>query len=126
MTDRRLLIIDDEVDFGKFVSRVASALGYQVEITTRGEDFMAAVLRVPPDVIILDIVMPQMDGVELIRWLAARRSPARIIVVTGFNPHYAKMVAGLGTAHGILSITTLVKPISIADLKVALMDGEKP
>jgi DNA-binding response OmpR family regulator len=126
MTNRRLLIIDDEVDFAKFVSRVASALGYEVETTTRGEDFKAAVLRVPPDVIILDIVMPQMDGVELIQWLAAQRSAARVIVVTGFNPHYAKMVEVLGIAHGILSITTLVKPIAIIDLQAALMDGERP
>jgi DNA-binding response OmpR family regulator len=126
MTNRRLLIIDDEVDFAKFVSRVASAVGFEVETTTCGEDFMAAVGRVPPDVIILDIVMPKIDGVELIRWLAERRSQARIIVVTGFNPHYAKMAEDLGTAYGILSITTLTKPIAIIDLKAALMDGEKP
>jgi len=109
MISPRLLIIDDEIGFAKFVSRVASAIGYEVEITTRGEDFMAAVLRVPPDVIILDIVMPKMDGVELIQWLGARRSPARVIVVTGFNPHYAKMVEDFGTAYGMLPITILVK-----------------
>ncbi len=123
MTNRRLLIIDDEVDFGKFVSRVASSLGYEAEITTRSEDFMAAVLRAPPDVIILDIVMPGMDGVQLIQWLGERKSTARIIIVSGFNSQYAKITGELGTAHGIQSITALVKPIAIAALKAALTDG---
>ena len=125
MTNRRLLIIDDEADFGKFVSRVASALGYEVEVTTQSADFMAAVQRAPPDVIILDIVMPGMNGIELIRWLGEQHSAARIIVVTGFNPHYAQMVEGLGIAHGIRSITSLLKPIAIADLKAVLTADEK-
>jgi CheY-like chemotaxis protein len=45
----------------KLVSRVASAVGYEVEITIHGKDFMAAALRVPPDVIVLDIMMPEIE-----------------------------------------------------------------
>jgi YesN/AraC family two-component response regulator len=79
----------------------------------------------PPDIIVLDIVMPKMDGFELVQWSAAQQSVARIIIVTGCNPHYAKMIQNIGTAHGILSITSLVKPIAITDLKAALAGDKK-
>ena len=126
MTKPRLLVIDDEPNFGKFVARVARVLGFDVEVTTCGNDFMAAVPRFQPEVIVLDIVMPDMDGVELIQWLAARGTAARVIISSGFNPQYANMAKILGTASGILSVMTLPKPVALADLQRALMIGQEP
>jgi DNA-binding response OmpR family regulator len=120
VTNQRLLIIDDYISFAKFVSAIASEEGFDVEITTRAEDFMAAVLRTPPDVIVLDILMPGMDGIELIQWLAEQRTKARVIVATGFHPEYATMVRSIGIAKGIDSISILLKPFRIATLKAAL------
>ena len=125
MTKPRLLVIDDEPNFGKFVGRVASALGFEVEITSCGQDFMAAVPRFQPDVIVLDIVMPEVDGVELIQWLAARGTKARVIISSGFNPQYANMAQILGTASGMLSVMTLPKPVALADLQRALTGGQE-
>lgn len=124
MKARRLLVVDDELDFAKFVARVAGTVGYEVEIATTGKDFEAAVLRGEPDVVVMDIVMPDTDGLMLIQWLAKRHCPARIILVTGFNPQYADAAQMLGTAHGISSITRLFKPISVADLTAALQGGQ--
>jgi DNA-binding response OmpR family regulator len=126
MTNGRLLVIDDEPNFGKFVSRVASALGFDVEVTSCSEDFMAAVPRFQPDVIVLDIVMPKVDGIELIQWLASRGTKARVIVTSGFNPRYAEAAQILGAAAGILSIATLPKPVARADLETALMGEQEP
>jgi DNA-binding response OmpR family regulator len=123
MPGQRLLIIDDEVAFAKFVARVASAEGFDVKVTTRSEDFMAAVLSAPPDVIILDMVMPGMDGVELIQWLAKQQSTARVILASGFNPLYAEMAEQLGASLGKLSISILTKPVRVADLRAALLGG---
>jgi DNA-binding response OmpR family regulator len=120
MTNRRLLIIDDDVSFAEFVSLVANEEGFDVEITTRATDFMAAVLRAPPDVIVLDIVMPGMDGIDLIQWLAKRRSAARVIVATGFHPDYGNMVKEIGIGLGIASVAILLKPFALAVLKAAL------
>lgn len=126
MTNRRLLVIDDEPSFGKFVSRVAVALGFDVEVTSNGKDFMEAVPRFQPDVIMLDIIMPEIDGIELIQWLAARRTKARIIIVSGFNPQWADMAQLLGADGGLLSVMTLPKPVALADLQKALLGGQAP
>jgi DNA-binding response OmpR family regulator len=120
VTNRRLLIIDDYLSFAKFVAGIAREEGFDVEITTRAEDFKAAVLRVPPDLIVLDIFMPLMDGIELIQWLGEQRTKARVIVATGFHMEYANMVRAIGIAKGIDSISILLKPFRVTTLRAAL------
>ena len=120
MTDMRLLIVDDDPDVGEFVRDVAEELGYEVRVTTRGNDFKLQYEAFDPTVILLDIVMPEIDGTELVFWLAERHCTAEIIIATGFNPTYAAVADTLGQAKGLNSVTTLTKPIALAELRAAL------
>jgi two-component system response regulator AtoC len=120
MNAKRLLIIDDEADFATSVGRVAEGLGFSVEVAGSSEAFKASCRQFDPTVIVLDMVMPETDGTELIQWLAAVRSPARIIIVSGFTPLYAQAAQHLGEASGLSPITRLSKPVSLADLSTAL------
>lgn len=119
MAARQLLVIDDEADFMEFVRLVAEEIGYSVTTTSRAVEFQAAYKRAPPDVIVLDIVMPEVDGIELIQWLMEKESRSKIIVVTGFSPDYSRAAAILAGTRG-LSVTTLGKPVKLADLRQAL------
>ena len=121
MTQKRLLIVDDEPDFARLVDRVGVELGYQTKVTTNGADFMAAYAAFDPTIIVLDIVMPGMDGFELVQWLADRHCTARIVAVTGFTPDYAHLATKLGSFAGLTAITSLKKPVSIDDLQAALI-----
>jgi DNA-binding response OmpR family regulator len=123
MTGKRLLIVDDEPNFGASVRRVAEKLGFEVEVTTRGRDFKDAYIRFDPTVVVLDMVMPEIDGIELIEWLALARCTARIIIISGYTPIYAKLAVTLGEAKGLLSISRLAKPVSLATLTTALTSG---
>ena len=58
--------------------------------------------------------MPEIDGTELVFWLAERHCTAEIIIATGFNPTYAAVADTLGQAKGLNSVTTLTKPIALA------------
>jgi DNA-binding response OmpR family regulator len=120
MTERRLLILDDEPAICEFVSRAAVGQGFEVRATTRATDFMAAFKEFKPTHIILDVLMPEMDGIELIQWLAKAGCTARIAVITGGQWNYAKAAEKLGTIRGLPSITTLRKPVSLADLRAVL------
>ena len=122
MTANRLLIVDDEPDFAAAVRRVAEKLDFVVEATTRGRDFKEIYQRFDPTVIILDMIMPEVDGIELMDWLASVKSTARIIIISGFTPLYAKTAASLGEAKGLTSILRLVKPVSLATLTAALQE----
>ena len=64
MAARRLLLVDDEPEFGKLVRRVAEEQDFDVTVTQQASDFMKAYEKVDPTHIILDIVMPGTDGIE--------------------------------------------------------------
>ena len=119
---RRLLIVDDEPRFATFVERVAEPLGYEVEVTNHGRDFQAAYVRKRPDVVVIDMVMPDIDGNELILWLVEQHSTADIIIITGYHPDYAVNARLLAEYKGLRSVVTLSKPISVTRLREALVD----
>ncbi len=120
MSEKRLLVVDDEPEFGEYVRKVAVGLGYEVEVTSSGKSFMKAFESLEPSVIILDLVMPGIDGVELVQWLVERGCTARLIVITGYNPKYAELAGKLAEARGLSSVTTLTKPVKLSRLRDAL------
>ena len=118
--DKRLLICDDEPAFGRFVQNVAEDLGYVVHVTTEGRAFIEAYDSFEPTLIILDMIMPGMDGNELVLWLAKERCTARVIIITGYTPDYATHAKILGEFKGLGPVTTLHKPIEISRLRAVL------
>lgn len=120
MANKRLLIVDDEVKFAALVRKVAEPLGYDVEITTSGRDFMEAYSREVPHTVVLDMVMPEIDGNELILWLVGQNSRSHIIIITGFSPQYATNARLLAEYKGLKSVKTLSKPVSVPRLREAL------
>jgi len=119
VTDKRLLIVDDEPDFATFVSRVGKQLGHDVRIAADAEAFKELCISFDPTIIVLDIVMPEIDGIELIKWLGANHTTAKIIAISGANPLYSSSAQHIGDGFGI-NVTAVSKPISLADLKAAL------
>ena len=117
---RRLLIVDDEEDFCAFARDVALEMGYDVETCSSPKYFASAYERFEPTVVIVDMVMPDTDGLELVKWLAAKKTPARVIVASGFNPRYAKMASVIGADSGLTEVQALRKPMRLAELRAAL------
>lgn len=109
-------MVDDEPEFGTYVGEVARGLGYEVEITTSADAFMQAYDKFDPSIVMLDVVMPDIDGIELLKWLSERECTAKIIVVTGYNPSYASMATTLGGKQGLNTLNAK-KPISVQDLR---------
>jgi len=120
MNDKRLLIVDDEPEFGEFVRRVALDLGYEVRVTTTGQDFQKHYIEFQPNKIVLDMVIPDIDGNELLLWLLDMGYAAHLIITTGFSPEYAKDAKTLAEFKGLSAVTTLVKPVPLARLRAAL------
>ncbi len=120
MNEQRLLIVDDEADFAQMVARVATDLGYTTKVTTNGYDFQAAYQELQPTLIVLDMVMPEMDGNELVVWLMEQGYSSRLIIITGYSPEYAQDAQLLAEFKGLRSVSTLSKPIRLAQLREAL------
>ena len=120
MQDKRLLICDDEPAFGRFVKNVAEDLGFSVRVTTEGRAFIDAYESFRPSTIVLDMIMPGMDGNELVLWLAKQKSPARLIFISGFTPDYSAHAKVLAEYKGLGPVVTLQKPVDLDELRTVL------
>ncbi len=69
MSEMRMLLIDDELGFREFVGKVATSAGHEVELTSNATDFMSLYDSFDPTLIVMDMIMPEMDGFELMQWL---------------------------------------------------------
>ncbi len=111
-----VMIVDDDRSFGEFVRKVAQACGYETVPAHDGAAFQAAYARTPPDLILLDLQMPDTDGIELLRILADAGCKAPILVMSGFDAKVVDTARRLGTARGLRMEQVLTKPIRAAEL----------
>src|SRR5689334_12982484 len=77
----RILVVDDDRDIARFVELNLSLEGFQVEVAHDGVHALELATARPPDLILLDVMMPGVDGVEVVRRLRAQSSTASIPVV---------------------------------------------
>jgi len=80
-TQPLVLVADDEPRITKLVSIALSEEGFRVVTATGGEDALAKAEEIRPDIVLLDIVMPDLDGIEVMRQLREQR-PVPVILLT--------------------------------------------
>lgn len=119
MTDRRLLVVDDVEELGDMVALVASDMGYEAKAVTHAQEFMDTMDVFKPDTVVIDIVMPDIDGFEVVKWLRDRGCKAKVVVASTANLNYAKLAKSLGNGRG-LDISVVEKPYKINELITAL------
>ncbi len=120
-TPRRVLILDDNPEIARFIGRVVEIVGLEAKVTTSPEDFQTAFESFSPHVVILDVVMPDIDGIEMLDWLHGQGCEARIILVSGHDPCYIDAARSIGKHQGLSIAGTLTKPIDISRLQAALL-----
>lgn len=122
MPSQRLLIIDDEFDIAVLVKEVAEDCGYDVRITVNSNSFKQTYASFQPDLIVLDLSLPGMDGIQLLRFLADAECTARLLILSGFDRKVRNAAEQLGGARGLKMAGSIAKPLRIADLRT-LLDG---
>ena len=123
MNPNRLLVVDDEPDISAYIADVAEGLGFEVARANTPDEFWASYSEFPPSVVVLDLNMPQCDGVQLLRALAEKRCSAQIAIVSGTDKRVVKTAERLGTSHGLKMLGALQKPVALLALKRTLNLG---
>ncbi len=122
---RKLLVVDDEPDIGAFIRDVALDVGYEAFATHRPDAF-EQIYSDSLDVVVLDLVMPGRDGVELLRSMAELGSKATIILISGYDTGVLHAAQKLAAEQGLHVIATLTKPIRYTEMKQILCSIDFP
>lgn len=117
---RRLLVVDDEPAIGRLVQRVAEGCGYTVTVTQNSDEFLTEMKAGQPDAIVMDLSLPGLDGIDLLRVLGAAGCRAEILIISGFDPRVLETSGKLGTAQGLNIVGTITKPARIAELRAVI------
>lgn len=78
----RILVVDDEPAVAEVLLDFFAEAGYTVDVALTGRDALTLIQRTPPDVVLLDIRMPDMDGVEVLRRIRAAHPTLPVIMIT--------------------------------------------
>lgn len=112
MSAARILVVDDEADIRGLVKEILSEEGYEVEVAGNGAEARTLRQRQQPDLILLDIWMPDVDGITLLReWSATTADGCPVVMMSG---HGTVETAVEATRLG--AVDFVEKPLSIAKL----------
>lgn len=107
---QRLLAIDREEKYLEFIRFVAEDLGFEVRTVTDPDAFAALYEGFDPDVMLIDIMMPECDGDEVARWLSGCDTPKKIIFMSGLRADVSQFSRSLADPDGIHAIHSFRKP----------------
>lgn len=120
----RVLVVDDARFFRLFLYEVLSEAGFRVVLAEGGKQALDLARRWRPDVAVVDVTMPGMDGLEVLRRIKAQPSPDRpaVLMVTSFSNSEYRLAAEEAGADGYL-----LKPIAVEPFvaEVARLVGER-
>jgi CheY-like chemotaxis protein len=123
-----ILVVDDEIEVGTVIRRVLERAGFAVAVVNNAAAALEAVAAEPPDVVITDVIMPKVHGVELIKILRERYPRIRVIAISGggsfgplgYKPDAISTHAYLAAAREAGAQEVLPKPFDLTDLLAAI------
>jgi len=105
----RVLVVDDQPDFRRATIRLLERAGHTVTEAADGAEGLRQIAAHPTDLVVTDLFMPDMDGLEFMRELARRRPGTRVIAVSGGGAMDAASILEVASALG--AVRTLAKPV---------------
>jgi CheY-like chemotaxis protein len=122
MRPPRLLVLDDEPEIGRLFQKVAEGLGFEMRTAQDVATFREIQRSFAADVVVLDLVIPERDGIELLRVLAAEGCHAQVLMMSGYDAKLLEAARRLGEAWGLTMSGVITKPFRAADLQAVLQD----
>ena len=116
----RLLLIDDEPQLAEFVANAARMSGFEPIETNQDSAFRTAFDEDRPAMVVLDLGMPGMDGVELLRFLADRNYSDPVLIISGFDRRVLESAFRLGEELGLRMTGPIEKPARLDELEAVL------
>ena len=110
MTPRRVLLADDDPFILELYKTALEGHHYEIDTALDGQEALSAATSKIYDLVIMDIVMPNMNGIESIRAIRKKHADMPIIVISSFHDQFTKVLAELNVQ------CVLIKPVMITQL----------
>jgi two-component system OmpR family response regulator len=117
---KKLLVIDDQTGITKVVELIARQLGLDVRSVNSSAQATETFIEFKPDVLMLDMIMPEKDGIDVLNEVLLTGIPVKIILTSGFSDAYLRLAAGVAKFHDNENVSILRKPFRREEL-VALL-----
>jgi DNA-binding response OmpR family regulator len=123
-----ILVVDDEPEVREAIRRVLERAGFEVAVAQSADGGLELVERDLPDIVVTDLIMPRVHGVDFIKALQARHSRVQVIAISGggnfgplaYKPDAISTHAYLAAAREAGAQEVLTKPFDMADLLAAV------
>jgi CheY-like chemotaxis protein len=125
---KRIVIIEDNAMAASIYQGTLMREGFSVEVATNGETGLASVVGSPPDLVLLDLMLPKIDGVELLRRIRATEGLAGLPVVVMSNSYTQARLDSLNEAGAsrIVSKAKMSPKQLLAIVQEVLAAGDAP
>ena len=115
-----IAIVDDDEPVRRALSRLLKASGFKVQAFSSGRAFLGSLREAHPDCVVLDLQMPDLNGVDVLKELRSRGLYLPVIIITAYDEPSVRANCLAAGASGYLS-----KPIDEAVLRQAIADAMK-
>jgi two-component system response regulator MtrA len=119
---KKLLVIDDQASIAKVVSLIGEQMGLDVRALNSSMLATETFVEFRPDIVILDMIMPEKDGIDVLNEILLTGIPARIILTSGFSNAYLRLAEGVARFHDSDQVSILKKPFRREELIAALKE----
>jgi two-component system, chemotaxis family, chemotaxis protein CheY len=122
-----LLAVDDDPSSAELVVRVAERCGFEAFATSDSRGVVELIRQLEPDILAVDICMPNVDALDLFRMLSADKYSGNIIIVSGQDQSTLYSAAKFAAELGLNTPKTMQKPLNFQDLRAWLhgLNSEK-
>ena len=121
-----LLAVDDETDFLELIEQIGAGVGCDVITADTASSFREQIAKRQPSLILLDLQMPGMDGIEALRYLARLQVTSGIVLASGMDQRVLASAKQLGDSLGLKMLGTLQKPAMLEDIESMLAKHLEP
>jgi CheY-like chemotaxis protein len=119
---KKLLIIDDQTGITKVVELIARQLGLNARALNNSSEATDAFIAFMPDVVMLDMIMPEKDGIDVLNEILLTGIPVKVVLTSGLSDSYLRLAEAVAKFHANRNVSILRKPFRREELVTLLQE----
>ena len=123
MDKKRLLVIDDDAPILHLITAIGEGCGLHVQATSVPKEFLEILETDEPDIVVLDLVMPKFDGIEVLKRMNDQKINSKLVLISGAEKDLLGRASKLAKAWGLNVLATCSKPLDPAVIEASFKEA---